>query len=352
MVSLGVLLHAIGGFAAGSFYLPLSRIRGWSWESGWLINGIFSWLIAPLVVAWLVVPDLRGLLTAVPSATLGWTYLFGLLWGIGGLTFGLSCRYLGLSLGYALALGFCAVFGTIVPPIYEGTFGTLLGQVPGLILLSGLCVCLLGIAICGAAGMAKEHDLAAAHVAGRAADFSFTKGLFVAIFAGLMSACMSFGFTAGAPIAELATRNGVADLWKNTPVLVVILAGGFTTNAIWCLFLNVRHRSFGDYIGHTAAPTSLNYLLAAVAGVTWYLQFMFYGMGSTQMGAYDFSSWTLHMAFIIVFSNLWAILLGEWREAKPRTLRLIIAGIAIVFLSTLVVGLSNFLACTNSASPH
>ena len=350
MVSLGVLLHAIGGFAAGSFYLPLSRIRGWSWESGWLINGIFSWLIAPLVVAWLVVPDLLGLLTAVPSATLGWTYLFGLLWGIGGLTFGLSCRYLGLSLGYALALGFCAVFGTIVPPIYEGTFGTLLGQVPGLILLSGLCVCLLGIAICGAAGMAKEHDLAAAHAAGREADFSFTKGLFVAIFAGLMSACMSFGFAAGAPIAELATRHGVAELWKNTPVLVVILVGGFTTNAIWCLFLNVRHRSFGDYLGRTAAPTALNYLLAAVAGVTWYLQFMFYGMGSTQMGAYDFSSWTLHMAFIIVFSNLWAILLGEWREAKPRTLRLIIAGIAIVFLSTLVVGLSNFLACNNGAS--
>ena len=163
---------------------------------------------------------------------------------------------------------------------------------------------------------------------------------------------MSFGFAAGAPIAELATRHGVAELWKNTPVLVVILVGGFTTNAIWCLFLNARHRSFGDYVGRTAAPTSLNCLLAAVAGVTWYLQFMFYGMGSTQMGAYDFSSWTLHMAFIIVFSNLWAILLGEWREAKPRTLRLIIAGITIVFLSTLVVGLSNFLACNSSESQH
>ena len=148
MVPLGVLLHAIGGFAAGTFYLPLRAIRGWSWESGWLINGIFSWLIAPLVVAWLVVPDLPAFLSAIPPATLGWTYLFGVLWGIGGLTFGLSCRYLGMSLGYAVALGFCAFFGTIVPPIYAGTLGTMLGELPGLVLLAGLGVCLLGIAIC------------------------------------------------------------------------------------------------------------------------------------------------------------------------------------------------------------
>jgi len=352
MVSLGVLLHAIGGFAAGTFYLPLRGIRGWSWESGWLINGIFSWLVAPLVVAWLVVPDLRGLLAAVPMATLGWTYLFGVLWGVGGLTFGLSCRYLGLSLGYAVALGFCAFFGTIIPPIYAGTFRALLGQRPGLVLLAGLGVCLAGIAVCGAAGMAKERDLAAANPAGRAAEFSFTKGLVVALFAGLMSACMAFGFAAGAPIAALATQHGVADLWKNTPVFVVLLVGGFTTNALWCLLLNASHRSFGDYLGRNAAPTALNYVLAAVAGVTWYLQFMFYGMGATRMGAYDFGSWTLHMAFVIVFSNLWAIRLGEWRDTKPRTLRLIIAGIAIVLLSTIVVGVSNYLNGAGAASRH
>ena len=344
MVPLGILLHAIGGFAAGSFYLPIRKIKGWSWESGWLVNGIFSWLIAPLIVAMLVVPDLRGLLAAVPRATLGWTYFFGVLWGVGGLTFGLSCRYLGLSLGYAVALGFCAFFGTIVPPIYDGTFGALLGKTSGLVLLGGLLVCLVGIAVCGLAGRAKDRDLASTGSHGVEGEYSFVKGVLVALFAGVMSACMSFAFRAGAPIAELATKHGVADLWKNTPVLVVILAGGFTTNALWCVLLNIKNRSAGDYLGKTAGPARLNYLLAAVAGVTWYFQFMFYGMGTTKMGAYDFSSWTLHMAFIIVFSNLWAIRLGEWRETRPRTLRLILTGIAIVFLSTLVVGVSNYLA--------
>lgn len=344
MVPIGILLHAIGGFAAGSFYLPIRKIKGWSWESGWLVNGIFSWLIAPLIVAMLVVPDLRGLLAAVPRATLGWTYFFGVLWGVGGLTFGLSCRYLGLSLGYAVALGFCAFFGTIVPPIYDGTFGALLGKTSGLVLLGGLLVCLVGIAVCGLAGRAKDRDLASTGSHGVEGEYSFVKGVLVALFAGVMSACMSFAFRAGAPIAELATKHGVADLWKNTPVLVVILAGGFTTNALWCVLLNIKNRSAGDYLGKTAGPARLNYLLAAVAGVTWYFQFMFYGMGTTKMGAYDFSSWTLHMAFIIVFSNLWAIRLGEWRETRPRTLRLILTGIAIVFLSTLVVGVSNYLA--------
>ena len=199
-----------------------------------------------------------------------------------------------------------------------------------------------------AVGMAKERDLTAAGSRGVEGEFSFFKGVLVALFAGVMSACMSFAFRAGAPIADLATRHGVADLWKNTPVIVVILAGGFTTNALWCVFLNVKNRSAGDYLGKTEGTAARNYLLAALAGVTWYFQFMFYGMGTTKMGAYDFSSWTLHMAFIIVFRNLWAIRLGEWRETRPRTLRLILAGIAIVFLSTLVVGISNYLGATSA----
>lgn len=344
MIPLGIFLHAIGGFAAGSFYLPLRKIKGWAWESGWLINGIFSWLIAPIFVAWLIARDPHALLRAVPAGTIFWTYFFGVLWGIGGLTFGLSCRYLGLSLGYAVALGFCAFFGTIVPPIYDGSFGDILHTPSGLVLLFGLAVCLVGIVICGIAGRAKERELSEAGKKNGGGEFSFLKGILVALFAGVMSSCMAFAFRAGDPIAKLATEHGVADLWKNTPVLIVILAGGFTTNAIWCLVLNIRNRSVGDYLGRNGEPTRVNYLLAAVAGVTWYLQFMFYGMGTTKMGAYNFSSWTLHMAFIIVFSNLWGIRLGEWRDVHHLTRKLLIAGIAVVFLSTLVIGGSNYMA--------
>ena len=347
MIPLGVFLHAIGGFAAGSFYLPLRKIKGFgAWESGWLINGTFSWIIAPIFVAWLIVPDLPALLKAVPASTIFWTYFFGVLWGIGGLTFGLSCRYLGLSLGYAVALGFCAFFGTIVPPIYDGNLGDLLHKTSGLVMLFGLMTCLAGIGICGVAGRAKERELSNAGKQNGSGEFSFFKGVFVALFAGVMSSCMAFAFRAGDPIATLATEHGVTDLWKNTPVLVIILAGGFTTNAIWCFALNIKEPQRGRlfFPGRRGGPTKINYLLAAVAGVTWYLQFMFYGMGTTKMGAYNFSSWTLHMAFIIVFSNLWAIRLGEWREVHHFTRKLLIAGIAVVFLSTLVVGVSNYMA--------
>ncbi|MBL9139467.1 MAG: L-rhamnose/proton symporter RhaT [Verrucomicrobiales bacterium] len=344
MVALGVLLHAIGGFAAGTFYLPIRKIRGWSWESGWLVNGVSSWILAPAVVATLTVPHLTDVLRSVPGATLGWTYFFGVLWGVGGLTFGLSCRYLGLALGYALALGFCAFFGTIVPPIYDGRFGGLLGTASGQVLLAALGVCLAGIALCGRAGVAKERDLAATRGSVAEPEFRFLKGVMVALFAGVMSSCMSFAFRAGAPIAERAVAAGVPVLWQNTPVLVVVLLGGFTTNAAWCVILNIKNRSAGDYLGRGEGPVAWNYFLATVAGVTWYLQFMFYGMGTTKMGAYDFSSWTLHMAFIIVFSNLWALRLGEWTEASPRTRGLLIAGIGVVLASTVMVGLSNGMA--------
>ena len=211
MIPLGIFLHAVGGFAAGSFYLPLRKIKGWAWESGWLI--------APIFVAWLIAPDLPALLHAVPAKTIFWTYFFGVLWGIGGLTFGLSCRYLGLSLGYAVALGFCAFFGTIVPPIYDGAFGEILHKTSGLVLLFGLAVCLAGIGICGFAGRAKERELSDLGNKNGGGEFSFFKGILVALFAGVMSSCMAFAFRAGDPIATLATEHGVADLWKNTPVL-------------------------------------------------------------------------------------------------------------------------------------
>ncbi len=392
---IGVVLHALGGFAAGSFYIPYKRVRGWAWESYWLVGGFFSWIIAPWVVASLAVPDLRALLSAAPAGTLGWCYFFGVLWGIGGLTFGLSMRYLGLSLGYALALGFCAAFGTLIPPAFQSAAGhnalyAMLQSTSGRVVLAGVVVCLAGIAVCGRAGVRKERELSTEAKRATIREFSFVKGVWVAVFAGVMSACMAFGVAAGKPLAELAvtTKYNVPPLWQNTPVFVVILWGGFTTNFIWCVLLNVLNRTAGDYLGRSRAeprraeagdavsalreseskgtgasqpqtatrvvtyaaaevvrpPLLANYLFSAAAGVTWYLQFMFYGMGTTKMGRYDFSSWTIHMAFIIVFSNLWALALREWQASSRRTLRLVLIGILILLASTVVVGYGNFLA--------
>lgn len=344
MIALGVFLHAVGGFAAGSFYIPFKKVRHWSWESYWLVGGVFSWILMPWLVASRTVPQLLHVLGDIPADTLFKTYLFGVLWGVGGLTFGLSMRYLGMSLGYAIALGFCAAFGTIIPPVFQGVFDEMVVRVSGLTILAGVAVCLAGIALCGWAGMAKERELSAAQKQATIREFSFLKGVLVAVFAGIMSSCMAFGIAAGKPIAQLATQHGTAALWQNSPVLIVVLAGGFTTNFLWCLLLNIKSRSASDYVKAGDASLAANYFFSALAGITWYLQFMFYGMGTTKMGRYDFSSWTLHMAFIIAFSNLWALWFREWKGSSRRTLKIVIGGIVVVVLSTVVVGMGNYLA--------
>jgi L-rhamnose-H+ transport protein len=343
MIALGIFLHSVGGFAAGSFYIPFKKVRNWAWESYWLVNGVLSWIIMPWVIASLTVPGLFSILHEAPKSSIFWTYLFGLLWGIGGLTFGLSMRYLGMSLGYAIALGFCAAFGTIIPPIYFGTFGDLITSASGLTTLSGVLVCLFGIAICGWAGMSKEKELSDEKKKETIKEFNFTKGLWVATFAGVMSACMAFGIAAGKPIAKLAVERGVPFLWQNSAIFICILAGGFTTNFIWCVFLNIKNRTSKNYLD-SGAPLASNYIFSALAGITWYFQFMFYGMGTTKMGRYDFSSWTIHMAFIIVFSNIWGLIFHEWKGSSRRTHKIVFSGILVLILSTFVVGLGNYLA--------
>lgn len=341
---LGVFLHALGGLAAASFYIPYKKVEKWSWESYWLVGGFFSWIIAPWVLAWLTAPAVFQILAEAPKSTLAWSFFFGILWGVGGLTFGLSMRYLGMSLGYALALGFCAAFGTIIPPLFQGRFMELAGTLSGNVTLAGVAVCLLGIAFCGVAGVRKEHELPVQEKQATIQEFDLIKGIWVALFAGVMSACMAFGIAAGKPIAEQAVDLGTPPLWQNTPVFVIILAGGFTTNFIWCGVLNVRNRSWGDYWNAAGSPVLMNYLLSALAGTTWYLQFMFYGMGTTKMGKYDFSSWTIHMAFIIIFSNIWGWLFQEWEGVSNKTHAWVWTGIGILLASTLVVGWGNYLA--------
>jgi L-rhamnose-H+ transport protein len=345
---LGVTFHAIGGLAAASFYLPYRRVSRWPWETFWLVGGIFSWLIAPLVGAVVLAPNFLDALRGAPVASVLCTFGFGVLWGIGGLTFGLSMRYLGIALGYAVALGMCALFGTIMPPILDGSIVSLVKQTGGQVVLAGLGVCLLGICVSGMAGAAKQRELSDEQKRSTVAEFDLTKGLMVALFCGVMSACMSFAFAAGKPIAQSAVDHGTPDLWKNLPVLVVALLGGLTTNVIWCIALNLKNHTEKTYFAAESAegrvPLLANYLFCAVAGVTWYLQFFFYGMGTTKMGKYDFSSWSLHMASIIIFSTLWGVALKEWKGTSQRTHVLVAIGLAVLIGSMLVIGWGNKLA--------
>ncbi len=361
---LGVVLHATGGLMSAIFYLPYRKVKHWSWESYWIVGGVFSWIVVPWIIAYLSVPNLLITLSDAPAKSLFWSYVFGVLWGVGGLTFGLTVRYLGFALGTAMALGYCAAFGTLLPPIFNGQFAGVLKTTSGLVVLGGVVVCLLGIVISGLAGIAKERELPEKEKTATVKEFSFKKGVWVATFCGIMSACMSYGFAAGKPIAEVAVTNGSSDLWKNLPVLIIVLAGGFTTNFIWCSALNLRNKTFGDYLkreqqiassenpvaGSEGVPLLANYLFCALAGTLWYLQFFFYGMGTTKMGKYDFSSWTLHMASIIIFGTLLGVCLSEWRGVSERTHWLMRFGLVVLVSSTVVIGYGNYLAKESTTS--
>ena len=341
---LGVGLHSVGGLAAGSFYVPFRKVKEWAWESYWLIQGVFAWIIMPWVAAFLTCPGLMETLAQSPGRAKVWAYVYGALWGVGGLTFGLSMRYLGMSLGYAVALGFCATFGTLIPPLFEGKLVGMLASSGGLIVLFGVLVCVAGICLTGTAGVRKERELTEEQKKETIREFSLVKGFAVAIFAGIMSACMAFGINAGKPIAEAALAHGAPTLYQNNPVFILIMAGGFTTNFIWCLILNAKNKSGKDYVTGRSGLLVRNYAFSGLAGVIWFGQFFFYGMGTTQMGKFDFSSWTIHMAFIIVFSNLWGIRFHEWKGVGRRTLRLVWLGIGVLVLSTVVIGVGNTLA--------
>ena len=341
---LGVLFHWLGGLASGSFYVPYRGVKGWAWETYWLAGGVFSWVIVPWLVAGLMTNHLFATLSQAPLHSLLWCFLFGILWGFGGLTFGLTMRYLGMSLGMAVVLGFCAAFGTLMPPLFAGEFATkVLGTQSGLIILLGVGVCLAGIGIAGAAGISKERELTAEQKRAAIQEFNLKRGILVAVFSGVMSACFAYGLAAGDPIKAITLKEGTSTLWQGLPVLVVVLAGGFLTNLVWCVILHFRNHTGGEYVRAAGAPMGRNYLLCALAGTTWYLQFFFYTMGETQMGSYKFSSWTLHMASIIIFSTLWGIALKEWNGTGRLTKSLVGASLFALVGSTLIVGYGNYL---------
>ncbi len=380
---LGVFFHWLGGLASGSFYVPFRGVKKWAWEVYWLAGGLFSWLIAPWVLASINTRDLLAVLRSAPAGCLLKAYIFGAMWGLGGLTFGLTMRYLGMSLGMGVALGYCAVIGTLVPPIIHHEFiKKVLQTSSGLVILIGIVVCMLGIAIAGMAGMSKEREMTEDEKKSSIKEFNFFKGILVATFSGVFSACFAMGLDAAAPIAELSARHGTPALWTGLPKLCVVLAGGFTSNFIWCVILNIKNRTGYQYFsgrlsqgqpkrenealleagvdtpseevihGRPKAESSAagrvpmlnNYFFSGLAGVTWYMQFFFYTMGETQMGNYKFSSWTIHMASIIIFSSLWGIALKEWKGSSGFTKTLLAMGLATLIISTIIVGYGNYLA--------
>ncbi|MDR0393894.1 MAG: L-rhamnose/proton symporter RhaT [Tannerella sp.] len=326
---IGLLIIAVGSFGQSSSYVPINKVKNWSWESFWLTQGVFAWLIFPFLGALLAVPagsSLAQILSVDSRATFE-AMFFGVLWGIGGLTFGLSMRYLGIALGQSIALGTCSAFGTIIPAIMKGTN---LFQGDGLVLLIGVCITIAGIAVIGYAGSLRSKNMSEEDKKKAIKDFALTKGLVVALLAGVMSACFALGLEAGEPLVV----DGVNDLFKTLPATLMVTCGGFITNAAYCLFQNAKNKTFGDY-GKTSLFAN-NLFFCALAGLLWYSQFFGLGMGKSflEPGSVMMAfSWSILMALNVIFSNVWGIILKEWKGVSWTTILILLIGLAILIFS-------------------
>jgi L-rhamnose-H+ transport protein len=349
-ILVGLTMLIFGGLSAGSSYVPLKGVKGWAWESLWAVQGIVAWLLLPLLLALLATPHLFVVLRATPNATLGACYVFGFLWGLGGLAWGMAVRYIGIALGFSIATGFLSSLGTIVPIIAEGKLGATIATLSGRITIASIALSLLGITFCGRAGWLREKQ-------GRgdqspemeaAPRFNFKKGILIALAAGILGACFAFGIAAGDPIKQSAIANGAAPQWASSPIFFVELLGGITVNLLYCLFMNRRNKTFRDYRQaecpgtHTACPKTLkaNYAFSALVGLLWYLQFVFYGMAAFYMGPFSFANWSVHMSFMVVASNLWGYYFKEWTNTSRATIRLNTAGIAILVFAGIMMGVA------------
>jgi len=323
-----------------SSYVPINKIKGWSWENFWLVQGVFAWLLFPLLGAFMAnnFSGLFQIYSSNISATLQ-SIGYGVLWGVGGLTFGLSMRYLGIALGQSVALGTCAAFGTLIPAILSGE--DLLSP-KGLVLLLAVAITLVGIALVGYAGSLRSRNMSEEERKKAIKDFALKKGLLIALLSGVMSACFSLGLSAGAPIRDLSIASGARELFAQNPVTLLVTFGGFLTNMVYCLWMNKKNGTGGEIRRSSSKVLVNNLLFCALAGLLWYSQFFGLGMGQSffEPGSVMMAfSWSILMSLNVLFSNVWGIILKEWRGAGKKAVFILAIGMAVLIFSLIVPNL-------------
>ncbi|MCK9501654.1 MAG: L-rhamnose/proton symporter RhaT [Fermentimonas caenicola] len=336
---IGLLIIAVGSMGQSSSYVPINKIKEWSWENFWLTQGVFAWLIFPFLGALLAMtlPDMIEIYSSNSVASLQ-AIGYGALWGVGGLTFGLSMRFLGIALGQSVALGTTAALGTLIPSMINGE----LFSPKGLILLLAVAVTLIGIALVGYAGSLRSKNMSEEEKRKAIKDFALKKGLLIALLSGVMSACFNLGLNAGIPIREAAVAGGVSDLFAQNPVTLLVTTGGFITNLIYCLYMNRKNRTGGEIKKSSSSVFSNNILFCALAGLLWYSQFFGLGMGQSffEPGSVMMAfSWSILMSLNVVFSNVWGIILKEWKGAGKRAVLYLALGMAVLIFSLIIPNL-------------
>ena len=336
----GLIIIAIGSMGQSSSYVPINKIKNWSWENFWLMQGVFAWLVFPLLGALLAnsLPQLINIYTSNSSAALQ-SIGYGALWGIGGLTFGLSMRYLGIALGQSVSLGTCAAFGTLIPAMLAGDN---LFSPKGLILLLAVAVTLVGIAVVGYAGSLRSKQMTDEERKKAIKEFALKKGLLIALLAGVMSACFKLGLNAGVPIKEFSIATGASELFAQNPVTLLVTMGGFLTNFVYCVYMNRKNKTSGEIMRSSRPVLINNLLLCALAGLLWYSQFFGLGMGQSffEPGSIMLAfSWSILMALNVIFSNVWGVILKEWSGAGKRAISFLVIGMMILIISLVIPNL-------------
>ena len=347
---LGTALHAVGAAFAALCYTPQKKVIGWSWQSYWLVQAAFCWFLLPIIGAWLTIPELGKVLEESPRGPMLTAFALGAAYGIGGTAFGVSIRYIGFSLTYAIAIGLSTVLGTLIPPLVAGTLGATLSKPGAQWIIGGIVVGMTGIAFTGAAGRMKERDLSASASLG---GFSLMTGLLLSLLAGVLSAVYGFALAAGEPIADVATKYG-AGVFRGNVVYIFSNTGAFLSTAIYCLWLHRKHQTLGEIVelpaGTEKASLPVNWAMAVLTGCLWYGQFFFYNLGHVRMGEYEFTSWAIHMIMLILFSIVVGWLFHEWRDACSRTK--LSVGIAFVVLVGAVLALTYGNHLAEISAPH
>lgn len=339
-VIIGLLIIAIGSIGVSSSYIPINKIKEWSWENFWMVQGIFAWLVFPFLGALLAVDEGRSLIDMWSQGGAMPAIIYGVLWGVGGLTFGLGMRYLGVALGQSIGMGTCSAFGTILPPLLAGD-NLLEGK--GLLLLIGVSIMIAGIAIIGYAGSLRNQNLSEEEKRAAIKDFALTKGLVVAFLAGAMSACFNLGLESGAPMKEFAVAAGCDTLFAGLPVIFLVTAGGFCTNAAYCIYQNIKNKTAGEYLKVTPGVLISNILFCALAGVCWYSQFFGLETGRSFLpkdGVLYAFSWSILMSLNVIASNIWGIILKEWKGVGAKTIGVLLLGLAVLIASIIVVSIA------------
>jgi L-rhamnose-H+ transport protein len=335
----GILSIALGALMSGSFAIPFDKVKEWKWENYWLVFCFFGYLVMPLGICLLFAPAFLTALGEVPLQTVLWVFLLGAIYGAANMTFGLSLRYLGIALGYALSLGLMMAIGTLVPPIIDGRLAMMFDGEGGMLLIAGIVISLAGIALSGYAGYMKSKETTTKE--GVNSEFDLRKGLAAALFVGITGSAAALGIEQGAPIATACTANGTNPLFSDSAVFLVLYGGAFFTTLLGCLYLAARSKSIKCFVKVGSRSLWKNYLFCALAGFLWYINYVFFGMGKAQMGAYSFVAWGILMTLTIVFATLWGLYRKEWKNVSRKCYALMWTGLFILLAASFLIGISS-----------